>query len=177
MEIRIRTVATAVLLAGLTASVVIAVRTEGMLDDRGRILLWNGIAWALFAAAAWTLRKVLVRAATALVLAGGAVVAVAGHVEESRSRWMSSGARLICPLRASSLTRASTRPRGGSAAVIRRRGPMQMVAVLTSGFFLGGLWWRGGFVLRRGMSRCDGRLRCGVGREGRSAPGGEGRVA
>ncbi len=78
MEIRIRTVATAVLLAGLTASVVTAVRTEGMLDDRGRILLWNGIAWALFAAAAWTVRKVPVRAATVLVLAGGAAVAVAG---------------------------------------------------------------------------------------------------
>jgi hypothetical protein len=78
VETRIRTVATAALLAGLTASVVIAVRTDGMLDDRGRILLWNGIAWALFAAAAWTVREVPVRAATALVLAGGAVVAVAG---------------------------------------------------------------------------------------------------
>lgn len=78
MGTRIRTVATAALLAGLTASVVTAVRTEGMLDGRGRILLWNGIAWALFAAAAWTVRKVPVRAATVLVLAGGAVVAVAG---------------------------------------------------------------------------------------------------
>ncbi|WP_063806802.1 glycosyltransferase family 87 protein [Streptomyces regalis] len=78
MRIRIPTVVTAALLAGLTASVVTAVRTDGMLEDRGRILLWNGIAWALFAAAARTVRKVPVRAATALVLTGGAAVAIAG---------------------------------------------------------------------------------------------------
>ncbi|WP_067022652.1 glycosyltransferase 87 family protein [Streptomyces dysideae] len=76
--IRIRTAVTAALLAGLTASVVAAVRVDGMLEDRGRTLLWNGIAWALFAAAAWSVRRVPVRAATALVLAGGAAVAVAG---------------------------------------------------------------------------------------------------
>ena len=51
---------------------------------------------------------------------------------------------------------------------------MQIVAGLTSGFLLGGLWWRGGSVLRRGMGRCDGRLRREVCPERRSAPDGEG---
>jgi hypothetical protein len=65
------------LLAALTAAVVLAVHSGGIRADPGRILLWYGIAWALFAAAAWAVRKVPVRAATVLVLLGGAAVAVA----------------------------------------------------------------------------------------------------
>jgi hypothetical protein len=75
--IRTRTAVTAALLAALTVTIVFAVRTGGTRTDPGRILLWYGAGWALFAAAAWAVRKVPVRAATVLVLAGGAAVAVA----------------------------------------------------------------------------------------------------
>ncbi len=57
--------------------------------------------------------------------------------------------------------------------VCPQRGHTPKVAVLTSGFLLGGSWWRGGSGLRRGTGRCDGRLRCRAGldraeaREGR----------
>ncbi|TKA12709.1 DUF2029 domain-containing protein [Actinacidiphila oryziradicis] len=75
--IRLRTAVTTALLTALTTSVVAAVHTGGVLADPGRILLWYGVAWALFAAAAWAVRKVPVRAATTLVLAGAAALAVA----------------------------------------------------------------------------------------------------
>ena len=75
--IRLRTAATTALLTALTTAVVAAVRTGGVRADPGRILLWYAIAWALFAAAAWAVRNVPVRTATALVLAGGAALAVA----------------------------------------------------------------------------------------------------
>ncbi|WP_405877937.1 glycosyltransferase 87 family protein [Streptomyces sp. NBC_01136] len=77
MGIRLRTAVTIALLTLLTAVVGAAVRTDGMRSDPGRILIWYGIAWALFAAASWTVRTVPVRAATALVVAGGAALAVA----------------------------------------------------------------------------------------------------
>lgn len=75
--IRTRTAVTAALLAALTAAVFLAVHSGGIRADPGRILLRYGIAWALFAAAARAVRKVPVRAATVLVLVGGAAVAVA----------------------------------------------------------------------------------------------------
>jgi hypothetical protein len=75
--IRTHTAVVAALLAALTAAVVLAVHGAGVRADPGRILLWYGVAWALFAAAARAVRKVPVRAATVLVLVGGAAVAVA----------------------------------------------------------------------------------------------------
>jgi hypothetical protein len=75
--IRTHIAAVAALLAALTAAVALSVHGGGVRADPGRILLWYGIAWALFAAAALAVRKVPVRAATVLVLAGGAAVAVA----------------------------------------------------------------------------------------------------
>lgn len=80
-----RTAFTAVLLAALAAVVVATVRTGGDLGDRGRLLPWYAAAWTLFAAAAWALRKVPARAATVLVLAGGAAVAVAALAAPPRT--------------------------------------------------------------------------------------------
>jgi len=74
---RTRAAVTATLLAALTTAVALAVRTGGIRHDPGRILLWYGVAWALFAAAARAVRKVPVRTATALILAGGAALALA----------------------------------------------------------------------------------------------------
>ncbi|MGW3248944.1 hypothetical protein ACWDAS_41465, partial [Streptomyces sp. NPDC001070] len=75
---RIRTIVVAVLLALLTAVVVGTVRAGDSVSDPGRLLAGYAVAWALFAAAAWAVRKVPVRAAIGLVLAGAAAVALAG---------------------------------------------------------------------------------------------------
>lgn len=68
------TAVTAVLLAALTAAVATAVQH----DTPGRTLLRQAVAWALFAAAAVAVRKVPLRRAVALVVAGGAALALAG---------------------------------------------------------------------------------------------------
>ncbi|MFD3454828.1 glycosyltransferase 87 family protein, partial [Streptomyces sp. NPDC058691] len=77
MGIRLRIAVTAALLTALATAVAAAVHTGGVRADPGRVLLWYGVAWALFAAAARTVRKLPLRAATALILAGGAALAVA----------------------------------------------------------------------------------------------------
>ncbi|WP_240677476.1 glycosyltransferase family 87 protein [Actinacidiphila soli] len=82
-----RAIVTAALLAALTAVVAATLRLGGVRadDNHGRPLLWYAAAWALFGAAAWTVRKVPVRAATVLVLVGGAAIAVAALVAPPRT--------------------------------------------------------------------------------------------
>jgi hypothetical protein len=76
---------TAVLLAALTAVVVGTLRTGDNLSAPGPLLAGYAAAWALFAAAVWTVRKVPARAATVLVLIGSAAVAVAGLTAQPRT--------------------------------------------------------------------------------------------
>jgi hypothetical protein len=82
-----RAIVTAALLAALTAVVAATLRLGGVRadDNHGRPLLWYAAAWALFGAAAWTVRKVPVGAATVLVLVGGAAIAVAALVAPPRT--------------------------------------------------------------------------------------------
>lgn len=71
-----RTGIVAVLLAVLTAVVAGTVRAGDRQNDPGLLLGGYAVAWALFAAAVWAVRKVPVGAATGLVLAGAAAVAL-----------------------------------------------------------------------------------------------------
>ncbi|WP_232029999.1 glycosyltransferase 87 family protein [Streptomyces lincolnensis] len=76
---------TGLLLAALTTVMVITLQ-QG--DDRsapGRLLGGYAVAWTLFAAAVWTVRKIPARAATVLVLAGSAAVALAGLSAQPRT--------------------------------------------------------------------------------------------
>ncbi|MYX27634.1 DUF2029 domain-containing protein [Streptomyces sp. SID8381] len=82
---RVATAVTAVLLAALTAVVADTVRAGDDQHDAGRLLAGYAVAWTLFAAAAWTVRKVPRRAATALVLAGAAAVAAAALAAPPRT--------------------------------------------------------------------------------------------
>ncbi|QKW25707.1 DUF2029 domain-containing protein [Streptomyces seoulensis] len=82
---RVPTAVTALLLAALTAVVADTVRAGDNESDPGRLLAGYAVAWALFAAAAWTVRKVPERAAAVLVLAGAAAVAVAGLAAPPRT--------------------------------------------------------------------------------------------
>ncbi|MCD7442270.1 glycosyltransferase 87 family protein [Streptomyces lincolnensis] len=82
---RIRAAMTGLLLAALTTVMVITLQ-QG--DDRsapGRLLGGYAVAWTLFAAAVWTVRKIPARAATVLVLAGSAAVALAGLSAQPRT--------------------------------------------------------------------------------------------
>jgi hypothetical protein len=76
---------TAVLLAMLTAVVVDTLHAGNGVDAPGRTLVGYAVAWALFAAAVWTVRKVPARTATVLVLAGSAAVAVAALAAPPRT--------------------------------------------------------------------------------------------
>jgi len=82
---RTRTVMTAALLAALTAVVVGTLRAGDNINDPGRLLAGYAIAWALFAAGVWAVRRVPVRAATFLVLAGSAAVALSGLAAPPRT--------------------------------------------------------------------------------------------
>ncbi|MFF3363904.1 glycosyltransferase 87 family protein [Streptomyces misionensis] len=82
---RVAAVVTAVLLAALTAVVADTVRAGDDVHDAGRLLAGYAVAWALFAAAAWTVRKAPTRAATALVLVGAAAVAAAALAAPPRT--------------------------------------------------------------------------------------------
>ncbi|MFJ7157111.1 glycosyltransferase 87 family protein [Streptomyces sp. NPDC101118] len=84
------TAATALLLAALTAGLVLTVLVGAPSPDPSfpdaTGLSWRYAAcWALFGAAVWTLRRVPPRHVTALVLAGGIAVAVAGLVAPPRT--------------------------------------------------------------------------------------------
>ncbi|MFI5797752.1 glycosyltransferase family 87 protein [Streptomyces sp. NPDC051677] len=76
---------TTALLAALTAVVVDTLRTGDNETDPGRVLAGYAVAWTLFAAAAWTVRKAPARAAAVLVLAGSAAVAVAALTSPPRT--------------------------------------------------------------------------------------------
>ncbi|MCH0566447.1 glycosyltransferase family 87 protein [Streptomyces sp. MUM 2J] len=82
---RIAATATAVLLTALTAVVVDTLRAGDNLSNPGRLLAGYAAAWALFAAAAWTVRRVPARAASVLVLLGAAAVALAGLATQPRT--------------------------------------------------------------------------------------------
>lgn len=81
----IRAAVTAALLAALTATVVGTLRAGDNQGESGRLLAGYAVAWTLFAAAAWTVRKVPARAATGLVLAGSAAVALAALATPPRT--------------------------------------------------------------------------------------------
>ncbi|QOV39666.1 DUF2029 domain-containing protein [Streptomyces ferrugineus] len=78
---RLRVAVIAALLAALTAVVVGTLQA----GDTGRLLAGYGVAWALFAAAVWAVRKVPARAATVLVLVGSAAIALAGLTAQPRT--------------------------------------------------------------------------------------------
>jgi hypothetical protein len=72
-----RTALTCALLVALTAVVAATVRVGGDLGHPGRLPAWYAAAWALFAAAVWSLRTVPARTAVALVVVGGTALALA----------------------------------------------------------------------------------------------------
>ncbi|SNT06221.1 glycosyltransferase 87 family protein [Actinacidiphila glaucinigra] len=82
---RIRTIAVVVLLAALTAVVIGTLRTGDSRSDPGQLAVGYSLAWTLFAASAWAVRKVPARAATGLVIAGAAAVALAGLAAPPRT--------------------------------------------------------------------------------------------
>ncbi|WP_405486956.1 glycosyltransferase family 87 protein [Streptomyces sp. NBC_00096] len=75
---RARICLTAVLLAALAAVLVPAVREEGYFADPARLTWWYAAAWALFGAAARSLRRVPGRYVVPLVLAGAVACCAAG---------------------------------------------------------------------------------------------------
>ncbi|MEU6369322.1 glycosyltransferase family 87 protein [Streptomyces sp. NPDC046931] len=82
---RIATVLTTALLAALTAVVADTVRAGDSASDTGRLLAGYAVAWTLFAAAVRAVRKAPARAATGLVLAGAAAVALAALAAPPRT--------------------------------------------------------------------------------------------
>ncbi|RPF39220.1 glycosyltransferase family 87 protein [Streptomyces sp. TLI_185] len=82
---RLRIALTALLLAALTAVVVDTLKAGDNHSAPGRLLAGYTVAWTLFAAAVWTVRKVAARAATVLVLIGAAAVALAGLTAQPRT--------------------------------------------------------------------------------------------
>lgn len=82
---RVSIIVSAVLLAALTAVVLDTVRAGDNQSDPGRLLAGYALAWALFAAAVWAVRKAPERAATGLVLAGAAAMALAALAAPPRT--------------------------------------------------------------------------------------------
>jgi hypothetical protein len=82
---RLRIALTALLLAALTAVVVGTLKAGDNHSAPGRLLAGYAVAWTLFAAAVWTVRKVAGRAATVLVLIGAAAIALAGLTAQPRT--------------------------------------------------------------------------------------------
>lgn len=75
---RVRVALTVLLLAALTSALVPAVREEGYFSDPAGLTRWYAAAWALFAAAVWSLRRVPARCVVPLVLAGAVACCAAG---------------------------------------------------------------------------------------------------
>ncbi|WP_443047912.1 glycosyltransferase family 87 protein [Streptomyces sp. H39-S7] len=73
----VRTVCTSVLVAALTVVVAVTIRIGGSEAHPQQLLSWYAAAWLLFAAAVWAVRKVPVRSAVVLVLAGSAALSLA----------------------------------------------------------------------------------------------------
>ncbi|MFG2577233.1 glycosyltransferase family 87 protein [Streptomyces sp. NPDC048481] len=82
---RTRLAATAALVAAVAVAVAGTLHQGDHESVPGRLLAGYGLAWTLFAAAVWSVRKVPARAATVLVLAGAAAVAVAGLAAQPRT--------------------------------------------------------------------------------------------
>ncbi|MFD9969129.1 glycosyltransferase 87 family protein [Streptomyces sp. NPDC059013] len=80
-----RTAVTVLLLAGLVAVLVGTVRADDYHSAPGRLSLWYGAAWLLFAAGVWVLRKVPDRTAVVVVMAGAVAVAATGLVAPPRT--------------------------------------------------------------------------------------------
>lgn len=76
---------TALLLTALAATLVLTMRKDGYFADPAGLSWWYAASWALFAAAAWALRKVPARHVVPLVLAGAVVVAATGLVAGPRT--------------------------------------------------------------------------------------------
>ncbi|MFF4158632.1 glycosyltransferase 87 family protein [Streptomyces sp. NPDC001678] len=79
------TAVTTALLAALTAVLAAAVRSDGYDTAPAVLTAWYAAAWALFGAAAWTLRRVPARHVAPLVLAGSVAVAATGLLAEPRT--------------------------------------------------------------------------------------------
>ncbi|MCY0940480.1 glycosyltransferase family 87 protein [Streptomyces antarcticus] len=78
-------VRTAILLAALTAALVLTIRKDGYHTDPAGLSCWYAACWLLFAAAAWSLRKAPLRHTVVLVLAGGIAVAATGLAAPPRT--------------------------------------------------------------------------------------------
>ncbi|MCC3772705.1 glycosyltransferase 87 family protein, partial [Streptomyces sp. UNOC14_S4] len=76
---------TSALLAALAVVLAVAVRGDGYFTDPAALTGWYAVAWALFAAAAWSLRSVSARHVVPLVLAGSVAVAATGLLAEPRT--------------------------------------------------------------------------------------------
>ncbi|MEN8654815.1 glycosyltransferase family 87 protein [Streptomyces sp. 21So2-11] len=83
--INARTFRTGILVAALTAVLVLTVRKDGYHLDPAGLSWWYAACWLLFAAAVWSLRKVPPRHAVALMLAGGIAVAATGLAAPPRT--------------------------------------------------------------------------------------------
>ncbi|MFI1653451.1 glycosyltransferase 87 family protein [Streptomyces sp. NPDC020472] len=79
------TAVTAALVAALGAALVLTVREGGYVTDPAGLSWLYAACWALFAAAAWSLRRVPARHTTALVLLGGIAVAATGLAAAPRT--------------------------------------------------------------------------------------------
>ncbi|MET8982797.1 glycosyltransferase family 87 protein [Streptomyces sp. NPDC004539] len=82
---RLRTAATALLVTALAAVIAVTLQAGDNKHAAGRLLAGYAVAWVLFAAAVRTVRKLPVRTATFLVLAGSAAVALAGLTAPPRT--------------------------------------------------------------------------------------------
>ncbi|WP_326694469.1 glycosyltransferase 87 family protein [Streptomyces sp. NBC_01766] len=82
---RSRIVLAGVLLAALTATLVLTIGYDGYYDDPAGLSWWYAASWLLFAAAVGALRNVPVRRAAVLVLVGSAAVAATGLVSPPRT--------------------------------------------------------------------------------------------
>jgi hypothetical protein len=84
-DVGVRTLCATALLAALVAVVAATVRSGGDLGHPAELLYWYAAAWVLFAGAAWTVRRVPVRTAVALILAGGIALCVAALSAQPRT--------------------------------------------------------------------------------------------
>ncbi|GLX92128.1 glycosyltransferase 87 family protein [Herbidospora sp. NBRC 101105] len=76
---------TVALLAALVAALAVTVTRTGQLADPAGLIGWYAVCWALFAAAAWSLRRVPPKKAAVLVVAGGLAVGAVGLLEPPRT--------------------------------------------------------------------------------------------
>ncbi|MGV9848194.1 glycosyltransferase 87 family protein [Streptomyces sp. NPDC003442] len=77
--------ALATLLGSLVAVLALTFRGDDFHTAPGTLSRWYAIAWALFAAAAWTVRRLGARQAAVFVLAGSAAVAATGLLAPPRT--------------------------------------------------------------------------------------------